>query len=213
MPFFFLVLGLGFRGGGFFLFLGPGYFLPGVWGSSCSFLFLLVHYFLLVLGLGLGGGFCLFWGPGWISWGLGFFWFLLVPFLILLVPFFFLVAWVVFLGFGFFSCPWWSSCACFFLFLFVLLIFLVPFLFLLVPFLLVLGGPGWLSCGSGLLLFLSCLLFLFLFFLFWGALGGFPGVGVSSCSFIVCSSWSLSSCLFSSCLGFWGFFLFLSCLF
>ena len=75
-------------------------------------LFLLVHFFLLVLGLGfrggssyfgdLGGfpgiwgsfGFFLFlscflmslsssWWPGWFSWGL-----------------------------GDFSCPWWSSCAC-----------------------------------------------------------------------------------------------------
>ena len=165
-------------------------------------LLFLVHFFLLVLGLGFRGGFFLFWGPGWCSWGLGFFWCLLVPFLFLFVPFFFLVAWVGFLGFAGFSCHWWSFCVCFFLFLFFLLVFFSSWFFLflscsfLVPFLFLLVS----SCS-----FCSC----------FGGLGGFPGVWGFSCSFLVCSSCSISSCLggLGGFPGVWGFLLFLSCFF
>ena len=214
-----LVQGLGFkRGGGFFLFLGPGWF-SWCLGSSCSFLVFLIHFFLLVLGLGFRGGFFLFWGSGWCSCGLGFFWFLLVPFLFLFVPFFFLVAWVGFLGFAGFSCHWWSSCVCFFLFLFFLLVFFSSWFFLFLScfflFRLFLFWGAWvvfLWFGVFLVPFLFVLLVPFL--LVWGAWVVFLGFGGSSCSCLV------SSCSFSSCFGglggfpgVWGFFLFFSCFF
>ena len=87
----------------------------------------------------------------------------------------------------FFLVPFFSSCFFFFLVLLVPFFFLSCFfLFLLVPFVLVLGG-----------------------------LGGFPGVWGFSCSFLVCSSCSISSCLggLGGFPGVWGFLLFLSCFF
>ena len=181
-------------------------------------LFLLVHFFLLVLGLGFRGGFFLFWGPGRFSWDLGLFLVYSCSFLVSLCPFLLLGGlggfpgdWVILLVLG--GLP-------------VLVYLLVPFL--LLDFILFLSCSFLLSSCS----FSSC----------FGEPGCFPGFLGSFCSLLVCSSCSFSSCLgglggfprvwgsscschvsscsFSFCFGglggfpgVWGFFLFLSCFF
>ena len=181
--FFFLVLGLGFRGG-FFLFWGPGWCS---WGLGffrfllVPFLFLFVPFFFLV---------------AWVGF-LGFagFYLSLVVFLCLffLVPFFLLVffsSWF----FLFLSCSCLVSscsfCSCFgepgwfpgvrgfFLFFSCLFFSFHFFLF---------GGPGWFSWGLGVLL-VPVLFLLVPFLLVLGAWVVFLGFGGSSCSFLVSSS-------------------------
>ena len=71
--------------------------------------------------------------------------------------------------------------------------FLVPFFVSSCSFSSCFEGPGWFSCGLGFFLFLSCLFFLFIFFL----LGG-PGW----------FSWGLGFFLFLSCFFLFLFFLF-----
>ena len=176
--FFFLVLGLGFGGGSSYFKNNWGLDgFPGVCFFFDPFLFFVVRFFLLSSGFRVFlGGFFLIWGSGWFSWGLGFFCFFLVSSCSL----FFLggvggFSWDLF----FFSCSSLVSSGSFFscfgvlgglpVFVssccFFFLVFLVPFLVLLVPYLLVIGA--WMV---------------------------FLGFGGSSCSFLVCSCCSLSSC-------------------
>ena len=194
----FLVLGLGFKRGGVLLIFGAWVVFLVFGVLLVPSLFFLVHFFLLVLGLGFRGGSSYFGDLGGVPgvWGsFGFFLFLSCFFL-------------------FFSSSWWPglvSCVCgFFLSLvvflclfflvhfFFFLVLLVPFLFLFCffLFLLFLFWGAWVVF-LGFWFFLVSFLFVLLvpFLLVWGAWVVFLGFGGSSCSCLV------SSCSFSSCFG------------
>ena len=155
-------------------------------------LFLLAHFFLLVLGLGFGGGgeggSSYFWDLGGFPGVLGSFGFFL-----------FLSCFFLFLSSS--GCSGWFSWGLgFFWFL-----SLVPLLFLLVPFLLlgVLGGCSW---GLGVsFLSLSGRLPVRVSSCFGGPGWSSPGVWGSYCSFLVCYSCSCSSCFGGPGWFSWGF--------